>query len=697
MTRAGTIGLFAAAALLLPIAPTLSAQRAGQRPVFRSGTELVLVNVVVRDARGEVVRGLTQDEFTVLEDGKPQTIERFDFEDLSGAPTAAEPDVAVLRPEAAQPGPASPQTPAPAALPPTAARAELRGRRLIVLFFDLSSMAEDEVGRAVSAADDYVTHKLSPADLVAVASFSTSLQVQQDFTADREAIRAAIRRFGTAAQGLEAGTTGDTEGTPDTGTAFAADDTEYNIFATDRRLAALQSLADAVSGIEQKKSVVYFSSGLSQSGQDNQVQLRRTIDRAVRANVSIYAADMRGLEAVVPGGSASEASVRGRAAFTGDSARGAFDSLAASQDTLTTIAEDTGGRAFFDTNSFGEVFDRVVADTSAYYVLGYTSSNAARDGRFRRLSVKLSKPGLKAEYRSGYYAARDFAHSSRDDRETELQDQLLSDLSATDLSAYVTSGYFRLSPTRYFVPVSVVVPGYQVPIGPQTPKDRATLDVLGIVQDAQKRPVGQIRDTVRLAVDAAAELKRKTIQYETGLELAPGAYRVKVVVRENVNGTFGSYETDLVIPDLARGSIKLSSVVLGTQVQPGAGRDARNPLVQGGNKLVPSVTRVVAAGQHLYFHYELYDPARAQGGGGLAPGSVRVLTSIVFFRGRTRAFETAPVETTVISAPDRNAAVFRFEIPAASLQAGLYTCQVNVVDDIAGTFAFPRFQLYVRR
>jgi hypothetical protein len=361
------------------------------------------------------------------------------------------------------------------------------------------------------------------------------------------------------------------------------------------------------------------------------------------------------------------------------------------------MAEDTGGRAFFDTNTFGEVFERVVDDTSAYYVLGYGSTNPARDGRYRRLSVKVSRPGLRLEYRSGYYAARDFAHATKDDREAQLLEQLLSELSATDLSAYVASAYFRLSPGRYFVPISVVVPGYQVPIGPQTPKERATIDVLGLVEDGQKRPVGRIRDTVRLSVDAAAELKRKTVQYETGLELAPGTYRMKVVVRENVTGIFGSYETSLVVPDLEKGAIKVSSVVIGTQVMAGGGRDARNPLVRDGNKLVPTVTRVVAAGQSLYFHYEVYDPARAPAEAGRGKGALRLLTSIAFFRGRTRAFETPPVETTSLDAADRNAAVFRFEIPAAALQAGLYTCQVNVVDDVAGTFAFPRFQLYVRR
>jgi VWFA-related protein len=652
--------------------------------VFRSGTELVLVNVVVRDKNGAVVRGLTQDDFSVAEDDKPQRITSFDFEELDKAGAAAPP------PESASVLPQKPMSvPKAVASPaaPTPPKVDMHGRRLIVLFFDLSSMQPEELQRAVKAAHDYVDQKLSPADLIAVASFSTSLQVDQDFTSDRETLNDAIDTYGSAnGEGFEEGTTGDAEGTPDNGAAFTADDTEFNIFNTDRRLDALQTLADQLSGIEQKKSVIYFSSGMSQQGTDNQVQLRRTVDRANRANVSIYAADMRGLQAMTPGGDATQGSRRGTSTFSGASTRNQFGSMAASQDTLTTMAEDTGGRAFFDANSFGAVFDKVVDDTSAYYVLGYSSTNPARDGRFRRIKVKLKRQDLKLEYRSGYYAPRDFAHSTKDDREQQLQDQLLSDLSSTDLSAYVSTAYFRLADNRYYVPLSVIVPGYQIPITKTTAKDKATVDVLAVVRDDQRRPVGRIRDTVKLSTDAADELKKKTVQYETGFEMPPGKYHVKVVVRENQDGTFGSYETDVLVPDVKQSAVKLSSIVVGTQLQRGTRGNDRNPLARDGRELIPNVTHVVSAGQHLYFYYEVYDPAQP----------VKVLTSIAFFRGKTRAFETPVVPTTELAGADKKTAVFQFDVPASSLKPGLYTCQVNVVDDTAGNFVFPRLQLYVR-
>lgn len=697
-----TRAVIAVGAILWSVSPR--AQTSNQQPapgrVFRSGTELVLVNVVVRDKTGKVVRDLKQDDFVVTEDDRPQTVTSFDFEELDKeeAPPATDPEKPVLERRLAPARAAAAAQPVPQAPAPERPKVDMRGRRLIVLFFDMSSMQPEEVERAANAAHEYVDGKLSPADLIAVASFSTSLQVVQDFTADRETIGQVIDRVsGVDGQGFEEGATAETEAGGDD--AFTADDSEFHIFSTDRRLDALQTIADALSGIEQKKSLIYFSSGMSQSGNDNQVELRRTIDRANRANVSIYAADMRGLTASVPGGSASQASTRGQGAFSGASVRSQVDRAAATQDTLTTMAEDTGGRAFFDSNSFGEVFDRVVNDTSAYYVLGYSSSNPARDGRFRRIGVRLAKRSdFKLEYRKGYYAPRDFAHSTRDDREQQLQDQLISALSSTDLSAYVASAYFRLNDNRYYVPLSVVVPGYQVPFTHATDKNKSTIDVLAVVRLTQGPPVGRIRDTVKIALNEGEDLRRKTVQYQTGLDLASGKYHIKVVVRENQNGTMGSYETDIIVPDLKADAVKLSSVIVGTQLQQGASKNDRNPLVRNGRELVPNVTHVVSSGQHLYFYYEVYDPAKAPAPpeGGSAQG-IKVLTSIAFFRGKVRAFETPIVASTELAAPDRKTAIFQFDVPATSLPPGLYTCQINVIDDAAGTFTFPRMQLYVKR
>ena len=198
-------------------------------------------------------------------------------------------------------------------------------------------------------------------------------------------LKKALQSFSAGeGSGFEEGSTGTTEGTSETGGAFAVDDTEYNIFNTDRRLQALRSIADKLVSIDEKKSLIYFSSGMDRTGIENQSQLRSATNAAVRANMAIYTLDIRGLQALVPGGEAQNASLRGTSPYSGKSVAGQFDSNATTQETLVTLAGDTGGRAFLDSNDFGKVFTGVQQDTSLYYLLGYHSTNGARDGRFRR-------------------------------------------------------------------------------------------------------------------------------------------------------------------------------------------------------------------------------------------------------------------------------------------------------------------------
>ena len=469
--------------------------------------------------------------------------------------------------------------------------------------------------------------------------------------------------------------------------AFSADTSELDLFNIDRRLRALEDLSKALAPVVQKKSVIYFSSGMSGVGADNQVELRAAIDRAVKANLSVYPVDARGLEAVVPGGDARQASASGSDVFSGRAMTRQLDQQLASQDTLASLASDTGGRAFMDANDFAGVYERVVEDSSAYYVLGYASTNTAQDGNFRRVKVSLRRPELRVEHRSGYYADRDFRHAGHEDREHQLQDQLLAELSATDFPVWVQSSYFRISDTRFYVPLSVAVPGSALPLARSGQEERTTLDVLGIVRDEAKRAVARLRDTLHVS---GADVRSKSVQYRTGFTLPPGSYRLKVVVRENEGGALGSFETELLVPDLRRSPLKLSSVVFGTQLAAAVKTDPPSPLARDGLELVPSVTHVVSTTQPLYFYYEVYDPARAQG------GDVRVLTSIAFFRGNARRYETPLVEVKRLAAGDRNAAVLELAVPAASLKPGLYTCQVNVIDDVAGRFTFPRLALLVR-
>jgi VWFA-related protein len=558
-------------------------------------------------------------------------------------------------------------------------------------------MQPDEIDRAATSAQHYVDTQMAPADLVSIVSLGSALLVNQDFTADRDLLKKQLQAFSAGSgQGFEEGTTGTTEGTPDTGGSFTADDTEYNIFNTDRRLEALRSVAEKLSGMQQKKSLIYFSSGMDRTGIENQSELRAATNAAVRANLAIYTMDLRGLQAIVAGGEAQNASLRGISAYSGQSTINALNSNFTTQETLVTLASDTGGRAFLDSNDFTQVFKGVQQDTSTYYLLGYHSTNAARDGRYRRITVKVNTAGAKIDYRRGYYAPADYQHSNKEDKELQLQEQLASELPVTDLPLYLSAAYFRLEDKKYFIPVSLVVPGSEIPFARSSDREKATLDVIGIVLDGEPHAVTQIRDTVKLALDTAAEVHKKNVQYDTGLSLPPGKFHLKFVVRENQTGRMGSFETDLQVPDLKSQPLKMSSIVLASQLQPAKKGSIPNPLIRDGSEIIPSVTHVFSSAQHLRLYYEVYDPGRTTATAENTKPGIHLLSNVSFFRGKVQVFESSQVELKDLNERERKAGVFQLDLPLAALRPGFYTCQVNVIDDAAGVFSFPRVALLIR-
>lgn len=300
--------------LLVMSAALPEAQQANQPPVFRSAREVVSIDVVVRDRDGNVVRGLTQGDFEIREDGRPQELLNFTFQEIpdAPAPVAGARDL-LAGAEAKMTEPARGDA-GSGTLEPMAADA-LAGRRLIVLLFDVSSMQPEDVQRAVDSARQYAADQMSAADLVAVAAVGSTLDVLTDFTGERERVEAALARLASTeglATDAAAASTVETDEAAAAEEPAAAEATEIDLFNNDVRLRALRALAETLAPIEQKKAILYFSAGMQRSGQDNLVELRSAIDAAVRAHVAIYPIDTRGLQAVVPGGDARQASGRGR-------------------------------------------------------------------------------------------------------------------------------------------------------------------------------------------------------------------------------------------------------------------------------------------------------------------------------------------------------------------------------------------------
>jgi len=319
------VGALVLAATAVPIGQQAPPPRppapAQTTPVFRSSVNLVLVDVVVRDKSGAVVKGLKIDDFELLEDGVRQQILTFASEQITttAAPVSTSSTLAAAAsggPSAASAAakPAAAATPAADGDVPVPLTSEdVAGHRLLTLVFDTSSMQPEDVQKAIDSAAEWVGEKMTTADLVAVASINSGLRVLTDFTSDKERLRTVLSAFaatdGTAYTAIDASTAA-TDDAAQAATEAAADSSvqELDTFNNDVRLRALKTLAEALQPIQQKKAIIYFSSGMQRSGTDNQIELRAAVNAALKANVAIYPVDSRGLQAIVPGGSARQGS-----------------------------------------------------------------------------------------------------------------------------------------------------------------------------------------------------------------------------------------------------------------------------------------------------------------------------------------------------------------------------------------------------
>jgi len=681
--------------LLFLCAATLLAQN----DTFTVDTKLVVVNVSVKDKAGRVLSNLKKEDFQIFEDGMPQKIAVFDFQQLSGEPLA--PMSFAQRPPTLEERKQL-QTPqsAPRIDPKT-----LQDHRLIGLFFDMSSMQQLEQARAVEAATKFVQSQMTAADLVSIMTFGSKFKVIQDFTGDRDLLLSTIRdlALGDSADLATMDTTGTADEGDDSG-SFVADNTEFNIFNTDRKLTALEDAAKKLAPYPQRKALIYFSSGVEKTGIENQSQLKATVNAAVRANVSFYPVDARGLVADPPGGDASVASPRGTAILTGSTQRGRQSSFQNSQETLYTLAADTGGKALLDNNDLTMGIRQAQEDIRSYYTLGFYPSNTAQDGKYRRLTVKIvNNTQVKLDYRNGYYASKVFAKFNAADKERQLEEALTSGDPVSELPLALEVDYFRVAKDRYFVPISVKIPGSVVVLARKGNKQSTDLDFIGQVRDSSGRMAGGVRDqvTVKLTDADAAQLEKRHLQYDTGLTLGPGAYKLTFLARDGQTGKMGTFETPFTVPDLNSGkNLRLSSVILSNQreaVSAAVGAADNNkklladhPLVQNGQKTVPSITRVFRKDQTLYVYFEAYDPGQDPD-----QKTPNMFAAVELLQGARKVFVTPPARVNQMAAARPNVASFSFQIPLARLNPGEYVVQADVIDELGRKFAFPRNSMVV--
>jgi VWFA-related protein len=681
--------------------------------VIRVQRNEVLVDVRVYDHKGNPVTDLKQSDFKVYEDGTLQKINSFNLEDVQQLVQASEENGKA---------PVINLSSLPKATPQSTLKRLVQNHRLIVLYFDLSSLQIDDLIRSLKAAQKFVQKQLMPADLVAIVTYSSDLRVIQDFTNDRNVLAKALKSIeigpsstlaSNGSEGAAGGSDsfGSTIVTQDTGGAFTPDETEFNIFNTDEKLAALESLADLLRVVPGRKSVIQFSSGITQTGVDNEAQLQETIDAANMADVSFYPMDSRGLVAMPPGGDASSASPSGTGIYSAAAVSSEISALHSSRDTLANIASDTGGRMFADLNNFAPAFQDVQKENSSYYLLGYSPSDTRSDGRFRHIKVVADRKGIRVEARPGYFAPKNFRQFTREDKEEQLQQAMNSPQPFLELPLAVESARFQQSSKLYYVVVAAKIPGSQVPFRAKSQAHETEFDFAWRATNSKGQVIAALDDTLPVKLDASTykQVLQSNILYEGGLLLPPGIYTLKVVVREDQTGKIGTFAEPLVLPEPKEQGLTLSSVVVSNQLGgTGSGTrsdqrrrgalDAAKELKIGAHTVLPSVTRVFRTNQDLYVYLKSYGSKPSteskvrshQRPTGPVPPSF----AIVFFRNGAQVSEAGPYPGKMAKAGSQNAVYFT-RVPLEKFPPGHYLMQVNVLDPALDQVAFARLPIAI--
>jgi VWFA-related protein len=703
--RKAIFGLLMAAAFVgVSTQAQQPAQTPAQGPTFRTNTRLIVKTVTVKDKQGNPIEGLTAKDFIVTEDGEPQTIAFVEFQKLPPPrPTGqvsigdAAPDTPSVSPPPANAGAGSAVDAKISAGNPGDIR--YRDKRLVVLYFDMTAMPPPDLLRAYNASIKYVKTQMTRADLIAVMAFQGGgVRVKQDFTDNKEQLQEVIQTtvFGEDKDG---------DGIPDTleeGTAFGQDDAEFAILNTDRQLSALQTAVGMLRPLPDQKSLVYFASGLRLNGVDNQAQLRATTNAAIRANVSIFPVDARGLVADAPLGDATRRSPGGLAMFNGQGAGQQIMTFQRSQDTLYALAKDTGGKAMFDYNDLSMGIVQAADAVTSYYIIGYYSNHIALDGKFRRLDVKLAQSAttVNAEISApkGYYGDKEFAKFTEADKERQLEDALMLDNPVTDITIALELNYFQLNRAEYFVPVAAKIPGSELALARRRGAQHTLIDFIGEVKDEYNITIQNIRDKydVKLTDDTAEQLAKRPLQFYTGFTLLPGKYVLKFLARDAETGRIGTFQTNFEIPNLMKEEkrIPISTVVLSSQrvafseallnVQRNDAQKntAADPLVLDGQRLFPSVTRVFSKQRDMYVFLQAYERT--------ATSMQPLVAFVTFYKGDAKALETAPLPVVDGLDARSKAVPLRFSVPLNELATGRYECQVTVLNPADQKVAFWR-------
>jgi len=559
-----SVGALIVTSLVAQDAPPQQPPASDQPAVtFKVEVNYVEVDAAVFD-RQKPVLGLKRDDFEIFEDGVRQEISAF-----------TQVNIPIERPE-----PAPIQAKA-VIEPDVVSNAKPFDGRLYVIILDDKQTQAFRAPLVKRAAEQFVSRYMAANDLAAVLSTSGQSASTQEFTSNKRLLLRAIDKFMGIKLRSETEERLDAyqrqQGIPGNSSTRIEDPIDMQRGYDARiSLETLSKISDWVGSIRgRRKAIVYFSEGIDYNIYDFnkreattiQERMRDVIAAATRSNVSIYSIDPRGLTSL------ADESINVSGGFPDDpslnlSLQSFQDSLRISQDSLRSLSEETGGFAAVNQNDFSSAFQRVVQDNSSYYVLGYYPKNERRDGRFRRIEVKVKPPGLEVRSRRGYTAPRGKAPAQKavpnDQTSAPVRELLDSPLPLNGIKLRAVAMPFKGSPPNASVALVIEADGHSFNFAEKDGKLLNDFEVSTLAIDSN----GKIRGGDRSLVNFALKPENRTRFAETGVRvgtriaLPPGRYQIRVAARESGSGHLGSLTYDLDVPDLTDDPLTISGIAV---------------------------------------------------------------------------------------------------------------------------------------
>lgn len=698
-------------ASLCALSTQSSAQESpSQEGVIRINVNLVQVDAIVTDSKGKPVTDLTADDFIVLQDGKPQNISNFSFVALKNTRTPA--------PRSALTAKASNTSVAAPSIPMDQLRPD-QVRRTVALVVDDLALSADSTVRVRQALKKWVDEEMQPGDLVAVLRTSAGMGALQQFTTDKRVLYAAIDlvqfhigRVGVSSFAPLTGATLTTSVQTPSGTAGSSEiDTTLfdNEVQQNYMLGSIGAVRYVLQGLRDypgRKSLVLFSENMRFTYLDGpgivntqvtsrgvvEDRLNRLIDDANRSSVVIYAIDPRGV--VYTGLTAEDFTGAAGGNSGGLSAldlsqvqSNRTDDLIASQDGMIALTEKTGG-IFLHNNDIQGSLKEVVDDGNGYYLLGYHPDGSTFDekahqqGRFHTISVRVKRPGLRVRSRTGFFGTPDAdAKPAPVGRVAQIAQALASPFASSSMRVKLTTLFSDTEKQGPYINAlfhfdSHDLEFYRVNGGSR----QAQFDTFAVTFDVEGKSVASADKTWSLRVedDKYDELMRRGMVYAIHVPVKkPGAYQMRMVIRDSTSQKVASATQFIEVPDLTKGRLALSGLVLAGEQEQQAGTNDQEGAVIAADPDLTTAVRSFKQKTPIIYALQIMN-ARADSN---RKFQLEIQTRL--FREGQQVYAGTSIPLNVEGQKDPKHLVAAGRLQLATATPGRYALQVIVTDKVA--------------